>query len=84
MTKNDLLTELSTIFRDVLDIDDLVLTPETSARDVEEWDSLAHIRLIVATEQKYNLKFKVAEIAELKNVGEFADLILTKLQSSST
>lgn len=79
MTKDDLLTELSAIFRDVLDIHDLVLTPEMSAEDVEEWDSLAHIRLIVATEQHYNMKFTVTEITELKNVGEFADLILAKL-----
>lgn len=79
MTKDDVLNELSAIFRDVLDIDDLALTTEISSRDVEEWDSLAHIRLIVATEQHYSIKFKLTEIAELKNVGEFADLILAKV-----
>jgi acyl carrier protein len=71
--------QLTDIFRDTLDEPDLVLTPELSARDVDTWDSLSHIRLIVAIEQEFRIKFGTREIDGLNNVGELASLIETKL-----
>jgi acyl carrier protein len=54
------------------------VTPELSAKDIDEWDSLSHIRLVVSIERSFHLKFSAAEIGELKNVGEFVDLIEMK------
>lgn len=65
--------------RDVFDLDDLVITPDTSAEDVEEWDSLSHVRLIVAIERKFKFKFTNSEIDSLKNVGDLAKVIQSKL-----
>jgi acyl carrier protein len=60
-------------------LDDLVLTPELTARDVEGWDSLTHILLVVAVEQKFGIKFNTGEIDALENVGQFIDLIERRL-----
>ncbi len=60
---------------DVFDIDNLSLTPETTANDIEEWDSLSHIRLIVAVERRFKIEFKNADIGNLKKVGDLVDLI---------
>ena len=70
---------LTEIFRDVLDRDDLELRPELNAQDVPEWDSFAHVNIIVATEAKFGVKFMTAELERLRNVGEFAVLLERKL-----
>ncbi|HKX43776.1 MAG TPA: acyl carrier protein [Burkholderiaceae bacterium] len=70
--------QLTTIFRDVFDDDTIVVTPELTADDVDEWDSLSHIRLVLAVEKKFGLKFSAAEVGRLKNVGEFVALIDSK------
>ncbi len=75
----DIISELNPIFKDVLDQDDLVLTPESSAETVEDWDSLAHINLVMSIEKQYKISFGLAELQDLKNVGEMAALILKKL-----
>ncbi len=67
------------IFRDVFDDDTLVITDSTNAEDIEDWDSLEHINLIMAMEKEFGLKFNLQEIGELANVGEMADLIGRKL-----
>jgi len=68
------------IMIDVFDVDDdLEINPATSAEDVEEWDSLSHIRLIVAIERQLGIKFKNSEIEGLKNVGELVLVIDSKL-----
>ena len=79
MDKHSIIAELTPIFRDILDLTDLNLTPESSALNVEGWDSLAHVNLVVAIEKNYKLKFALGELQGLKNVGEMADLILKKL-----
>lgn len=66
------------IMADVLDIDAAGIGPDTSAEDVEEWDSLSHIRLMVAIERHFGITFENAEIAGLKNVGELISLIDAK------
>jgi len=79
MTNDEILAELQEIFRDILDQPDLVLTPESNANNVEDWDSLAHINLVTSIEKKYKIKFALGELQELKNVGDMIDLIQVKL-----
>lgn len=78
MDKTQILAEVQEIFQDVLDNEDIELTSETVADDIEEWDSLSHIQLIVAIEKHFKLKFTSKEILSWKNVGEMIDCIATK------
>jgi acyl carrier protein len=75
----ELYAKLQPIFRDVFDEDDLTVGPETTASDVEGWDSLAHIRLIVSVEKAFGVAFSSAEVGELENVGHFVALIRAKM-----
>ena len=79
MTQDEIKDKLSAIIRDVLDDETIVLTRETSAKDVEDWDSLAHISIIVAIEKEFKVKFDLYELKPLKNVGEMIDLIHSKI-----
>jgi len=79
MDSDTLLAQLQVIFRDVLDQPDLVLTRESNARTVEDWDSLAHINLVTAIQKTYKIKFALGELQNLKNVGDMIDLIEQKL-----
>ncbi|MCR5773871.1 MAG: acyl carrier protein [Lachnospiraceae bacterium] len=67
--------KLQDVFRDVFDDDDIEIFAETTADDIEAWDSLSHIQLIVAVEKAFGLKFTTVEVMKLKNVGEFIALI---------
>ncbi len=78
MTNEQIYTQLTEIFRDLFDDDSIVLTPETTAADIPGWDSFNHINLIVATEAKFKIKFKTAEIESLRNVGHFVQVIQSK------
>ncbi len=78
MEKNEILSKVEDIFKDVLDNEDIVLARETTANDIEEWDSLSHIQLIVAIEKAFKIKFTSKEILSWKNVGEMIDCIATK------
>jgi acyl carrier protein len=73
--------QLTSVFHDVFDDDSIVVTPELTAADVDEWDSLRHIRLIAAIERKFGLSFSAAEVGRLKNVGQLVSLIETKTSS---
>ena len=79
MEKNEILAQVQAIFRDVLDNEDIVLTNETTANDIEEWDSLSHIQLIVAIEKNFKIKFTSLEIMKWKNVGEMVDTIYQRI-----
>lgn len=70
---------LERIFRDVMDDDQLVLTDDTVAADVEGWDSLSHVTLMFSIEQEYGIQFLGEEFAELGSVGELRQLIDRKL-----
>jgi len=72
------MTKLQDIFRDFFDDEDIVLTNETTADDIDGWDSLTHVQLIVAVEKAFSVKFSTVEVMKLKNVGEFAALIEKK------
>ena len=76
---NEILANCTPIFREVLDNEDIVLHAETTADDIEEWDSLTHIQLIVAIEKHFKIRFTTAEITSFKNVGEMCEAISKKL-----
>jgi len=80
---NNVLEILNEVFQDVFDDEDLSINSETSSSDIDGWDSLMHINLIVAIERQFNIKFATAEIASLnsdgKNIGSLIDLITGKL-----
>ncbi|GHT03276.1 acyl carrier protein [Bacteroidia bacterium] len=79
MDKQEILSQVQDIFRDVLDEENIHLTDETTANDVEEWDSLTHIQIIVAIEKKLKIKFTSKEILSWKNIGEMVETIQSKL-----
>lgn len=79
MNNEDTLTRLSSLVADLLDLDGLVLTRSTTASDVEGWDSLAHVRIVVATEQEFGVRLSTGEIMSLRTVGELVDLVQGKL-----
>ena len=75
MNRNEALTRLTGIFRDVFDDDSIVISDKTTAADIEDWDSLEHINLVGAVENEFGLKFKMREVSGMKNVGEMLDII---------
>jgi len=76
----DILLELITVFQNVFEDPNLVVNPQTTARDVENWDSLMHIQLIVAVEKHFGTRFGVGEIEKLQNVGDMIALVESKLR----
>ena len=75
MTREAIFEELTEIFRDIFDDEEIELTDETTADDIEDWDSLEQINLLVAIEKKYSIKFKLDDVAKLANVGDMVSLI---------
>jgi acyl carrier protein len=78
MTDAELYSGLNEIFRQVLDDDEIDLKPTMTADDVEGWDSMNHIFIVVEIEKRFGIKFQAAEMEELKNVGELAALVREK------
>ena len=78
MDSQSIYVRLTDIFKEVFDDDSLVVNPTMTAEDVDEWDSLNHIRLVLTIEKSFGLRFSAAEVGNLKNVGEFVDLIQSK------
>ena len=70
--------KLQEIFRDIFDDEELVITEEMTAADIEDWDSLAQINLIIALEKEFGVKFNLEEISKLKNIGEILEIIKIK------
>jgi len=70
---------LNEVFREVFDNEEIQLTPETTSDDIEGWDSLSHVNLIIAVEMKFNIEFTQQEIRSFANVGEMAACIEKKL-----
>jgi acyl carrier protein len=77
MNTLDTLTE---VFRQVFDDPEILLTPETTADDIDGWDSLSHVNLIVAVANRFNIRFKPKEILGFKNVGDLAKCVESKLE----
>lgn len=80
MERSEIFEKLNEIFIDVLDLDECELTDATSASDIEEWDSLSHIQLIVAIEKEFKIKFTSLEIMKWANVGEMVNSMEEKLK----
>ena len=78
MTREYVYQQMNRIFRNVFDDESIELHDETNAEDIEDWDSLEQINLIVAIENEFEMMFDMTEVAELANVGEMVDLILKK------
>ena len=73
--------QLTEVFRDVFDDENIVLTPDTTAADIQGWDSFGHLNLVLALESRLGMKFKTTEIESLHNVGELAGLVEYKLEN---
>ena len=78
METEEILRELDTIFRDILKNENIALTPATTAKDVEGWDSLTNMRLITAIEKHYNIRCGLREILKFKHVGDLCASIQAK------
>ena len=76
----DTTERLQEVFRDVFDDDEIVITKDTTADDIESWDSLTHVQLIVAVEKEFSVKFSTVEVMKVKNVGEGIELIDKKVR----
>jgi acyl carrier protein len=79
MTDAEIYDVLTSVFHQVLEDDTIEITPATTADDVEGWDSMNHIFIVVELEKRFAIKFQAAEMEELKNVGELAALVKQKL-----
>lgn len=79
--QQEVLERLQTIFDEIF-IDEILVKPELSAKDVEEWDSLMHISLVVSVEEVFGVKFRVGEVEATKNVGQFSDLIIKRMSET--
>ena len=79
MTREEVFEGLHEVFWDVFDDEDIQIRDETTANDIEDWDSLEHINLVAAVEKKFNIKFNMGEVNNMKNVGEMADIILKRV-----
>ncbi|RYZ08864.1 MAG: acyl carrier protein [Myxococcales bacterium] len=75
-----MLPEIQSVFRDVFDDDTIVVERQTTAADVEQWDSLMHVTLMVHIERKFGVRFSSSEVSKLKNVGELVDLVTHHVQ----
>lgn len=79
MDRATIMQKVQDVMIDVFDVDDLEIVDATTAEDIEEWDSLSHIRFMISVERLFQFKFLNEEIAELKNVGDLVTTIQKKL-----
>ena len=74
----EFLKRLNTVFCDVFEDDDIVITEETTAEDIEEWDSLMHITLVISAEQEFGMRMRASEVGKMANVGAFLDILIVR------
>ncbi len=79
MTREAIYEKLNEVFQDVFDDDSITVNAETTADDIEDWDSLEHINLVSAVEKTFGVKFTMAQVVGMKNVGEMVDVILAAI-----
>ena len=72
---NEIYNRLNEVFREVFDDDSITVNAETTAADIEDWDSLTHIQLIAAVEDEFGVKFSMKQMSSMKNVGEMAQIL---------
>lgn len=80
MDKNAIIEKLTAIFHEIFNDNNIVLSDEMTAKDVENWDSLTHMLMITKVEETFGIKFKLKELNKLKMVGDLINTIETKLQ----
>lgn len=80
MDRDEAYKKLDKVFQDVFDDDSITVNDNTTAADIEDWDSLEHINLIVAVEKAFGMKFNMGEVNTMKNVGEMVDIILERVK----
>ena len=78
MSREEVFARLTDVFRDVFDDDSIVLSDDTTAADVEGWDSVEHFNLISEVESMFKLRFQMREVSGMKNVGELVNIILER------
>jgi acyl carrier protein len=81
--RNEAAGRLNEIFREMFDDDEIQINDDTTAGDIDGWDSIAHIMLVLAVEREFQIKLTAAEVGELKNVGQMIDLIILRTPSSA-
>lgn len=79
MTRQEIMDKVTQIFRDVFDDEELIITDSTNSDDIEDWDSLEHISLIISMEKEFDMKFDIKEVNKLENVGQMVDMIKAKM-----
>jgi len=79
MSREEIFERLNVVFQDVFDDDEIEVVETTTANDIEDWDSLEHINLVVAVEKEFGIKFNMGEVNNFKNVGEMVDIIVSRV-----
>lgn len=79
MSREEIFENLNEIFRSNFDDEGIELTDKTSSKDIEDWDSLEQINLVMAIQDRFHVKFNIDEVNAMQNVGEMADEILAKI-----
>ena len=82
MTREEIFIGVQDVFRDIFEEDNLIISNDTNADEIEEWDSLNHVNLVTSIEKKFKIRFALGELTTLKNVGEMIDLMVKKSISS--
>ncbi len=80
MTRAEVYEKLNKVFQDVFDDETITVHDETTSEDIEDWDSLEHINLVVAVENEFDVDFNMGEVNKMKNVGEMVDIILQRAE----
>lgn len=81
MERKEIFEKLTDIFRGVMDNDEIILEENTTAEDIEEWDSLTHVQLIESIENVFGIKFSAKEMSSWDDMSEFVDSIMSKLKN---
>ena len=81
MSREEVFDKVQEIFRDVFDDEELTISDQTNSDEIDEWDSLEHISLIISMEKEFSIKFDIKEVNKLENVGEMIDLIVRKMEA---
>ncbi len=81
MNREEVYEQLTRVFRDVFDNEDITINDNTTADDIDEWDSMEYINLIMAVEEEFSIKFTMEQVNGMKNVGEMVGLIIEKVKA---
>ena len=79
MDRQTIFDRLNKVFQTIFDDENIVVNEKTTSDDIEDWDSLEHINLIVAIEQEFGIKFSMGEVTSMKNVGDMVNIIISRL-----